>query len=346
MFFRFANNEYLYFLFIIPVLIILYIISYRLKKKAIARFGNLSLLSELMPDASMARPTYKFIILLFALVALILTISRPQFGSKLKEVKRKGVEIIIALDISNSMLVEDIKPNRLERAKRAISNMVSNLQDDKIGLIVFAGDAYVQVPITTDYASAKLFLNTIDPSIIPKQGTAIGSAIKLAMRSFSSESELNQVLIIITDGENHEDDAIEMAKQANEKGIIVHTIGMGLPQGSPIPVPGSGQRTFQKDREGNTIVSKLNEGMLQQLAAVGNGAYIRASSSQTGLSAIYNEIDKLEKKDIESKVYSDYEDQFQYLAGIALFFILLDLIVLDRKNKWLKGIRLFEVKTR
>ncbi|MBN2519269.1 MAG: VWA domain-containing protein [Bacteroidales bacterium] len=340
MFFRFEHNEFLYLLILLPLLIMVFIIVQYSRKKAIKRFGNPELLKELMPDASQFRLAFKFVLFLFAFIALVFTIAKPQFGSKLKEVKRKGVEIMIALDISNSMMAEDIKPNRLERAKRAIASMVNKLEDDKIGLIVFAGDAYIQVPITTDYISAKMFLSSINPSIIAKQGTAIGAAVDLATKSFSQESELNKALIIITDGENHDGDAIEAARLANEKGIVVHTLGMGLPQGAPIPV---GYNNYQKDREGNTIITKLNEQMLQQIATAGNGVYIRANNSQTGLNTLYNEINKMQKKEIETKVYSDYEDHFQLLAGIALFFIILELFILERKSKYLKNIKLFKI---
>ncbi|MFC2138228.1 VWA domain-containing protein [Bacteroidota bacterium] len=341
MFFRFENIEALYLLLLIPVLIIVFIIIQLSRKRSINQFGQPELLKELMPDASLSRPILKFIVLLFALSALIFTIARPQFGSKLKEVKRRGVEIMIALDVSNSMLAEDIKPNRLERAKRAIANMVNKLDDDKIGLIVFAGDAYVQVPITTDYISTKMFLNSINPSLIPKQGTTIGAAIDLATRSFSTESELSKAIIIITDGENHESDAVEAARAASEKGIIVHTLGMGLPQGAPVPI--QGYNNYLKDRQGNTVISKLNEQMLQQIAVAGNGAYIRANNTETGLNTLFNEINKMEEKEIETKVYSDYEDHYQLIAGIALFFILLEIFILERKNKFLKNIKLFKI---
>lgn len=340
--FRFANPEILYLLLIIPVLLIFYWVMTGLRKRALKRFGNPVLLKGLMPDASHSKLFVKFMLSLLAMIALIFAMARPQFGSKLQEVKRKGVEIVIALDVSNSMLAEDIQPNRLEKAKRAISRLLSKLENDKVGLIVFAGDAYVQLPITTDYTAAKIFLNTIDPDIVPKQGTAIGSAIDLGIRSFSSESELNKALIIITDGENHEGNALEAVKKASEKGIIVHAIGMGSPEGAPIPVSGRyGSKSFRKDRQGNTVISKLNEKMLQDIALEGNGAYIRANNVEIGLNTIFNEINKMEKKEIESKIYSEYDDQFPWIVGIALFFLVIDAFVLERKNKWLKQLNLF-----
>lgn len=324
---------------------IIFVISRQIRKSAINKYGNVSLLAQLMPDVSDGRPIVKFVVLLLALTGIILGLARPQFGSKLKEVKRKGIELVIALDVSNSMMAEDIQPNRLERAKQAISKLVEKLQDDKIGLIVFAGDAYTQVPITTDYASTKLFLSAISTEIVPKQGTAIGSAINLGMNSFTPDMEASKVLIIITDGENHEDDAVEMTKKAAEKGIIVHTIGVGLPKGAPIPVNSStGQKVFRKDNEGNTIISKLDESMLQKISVAGGGVYIRSTNIRLGLNALFDEINKMEKQEFETRIYSEYDERFQYLIGIALFFLLLEFMILERKNKYFKNIKLFKVK--
>lgn len=339
--FRFAHIEYLYALAIIPVLIILFWVARRRRKKALDRFGQQETIKQLMPNVSHSRPILKFIIWLLAISSLIIAIARPQFGSKLKTVKKEGVELIIGLDVSNSMLAEDIQPNRLERAKRAISRLVDNLNDDKIGLIVFAGDAYTQLPITTDYPSAKLFLNAVNTDIVPRQGTAIGAAIELASVSFSPQFEGNKAIIIITDGENHEDDAIGAAQAAAKKGIVVHTIGMGLPQGGPIPVYRNGQRDYRKDKEGNVVVTKLNEEMLQQIAAAGDGIYVRANNAQVGLNTLFNEIDKMEGAEMESLVYSDYEDQFQWFLGFSILMLLVDFLILERKNKYLKNIKLF-----
>ena len=228
--FRFAYPEYLIYLLIVPVVIILFVISRYRKKRAIKKFGDLPVISQLMTEVSSSRPVWKFIFVIISITLILITIARPQFGSQLKEIKRKGIEIIIALDVSNSMLAEDIKPNRLENAKLAISKLVERLRDDKIGLIVFGGDAYVQIPITTDYDATEMFLNSINTGIIPKQGTAIGSAIELGIKSFTPDNEKSKVLVIITDGENHEDNAVEAAKNAAEKSVVVHTIGMGRPE--------------------------------------------------------------------------------------------------------------------
>ncbi len=340
--FRFGNIENLYLLGFIPVLTLLFMILFNLRKKSLKRFGNMQVIEQLMPALSFARPVIKFILIILALTSLIFGIARPQFGSKLREIKREGVEIIIALDVSNSMMAEDIKPNRLERAKQAIAKMVDRLVNDKIGLIVFAGDAYIQIPITTDYVSAKLFLNTISTDIVPKQGTAIGSAIELGVKSFTQQAESSKALIIITDGENHEDDAIKTAKLAVEKGIKVHTIGIGLPKGAPIPVYTGGQMNYLKDNSGETVISKLDEDMLKRIAAVGEGVYIRSTDTRVGLDKLFDEINKMEKQEMEVRIYSDYDERFQYIFAISLFFLLLDFFVLERKNKWLSKIKLFD----
>ncbi len=342
--FRFGNSEYLWGLLIIPLLTIFFVWSRNARRRALKKFGNRELLAQLMPFTSGNRPVFKFIVLMLALAFIVTGTARPQFGSKLKTVKREGVELIIALDVSNSMMAEDIQPNRLERAKRAISRLLDRLQDDKIGLIVFAGDAYTQLPITSDYNSAKLFLNSVNTQIVPKQGTAIGAAIDLARRSFTPSEEANKAIIIITDGENHEDDAISSAKAAVEEGIVVHTIGMGLPSGSPIPVLKNGQTDYMKDRDGNVVITKLNEQMLEQIAGAGTGIYVRANNAQTGLNALFDEINKMEKQEMESRTYSEYDDQFQYFFAVGLLLLLLEFVILERKNRYLRNIHLFKTK--
>ena len=342
--FRFAHPEYFWGLLIIPVLTFLFIWSRIMRRQAIKRFGNEETLKTLMPSVSGPRPVIKFIILQLAIISVLIGITRPQFGSKLKKTKREGIELFIALDVSNSMLAEDIKPNRIERASRAITRLTDRLKNDKIGLIVFAGDAYIQLPLTTDYNSAKLFLSTVTPEIIPRQGTAIGSAIDLALKSFTPDTKASKAIIIITDGENHEDDPVTAAKSATENGVVVHTIGMGLPQGVPIPVMVDGQSEYRKDREGKVIITKLNEQMLQDISAAGKGTYVRANNAQVGLDEILDEINKMQKTEMESKIFSEYEDQFQYFFALGLIFILLDLLILERKNKYLKNFRLFSQK--
>ena len=251
--------------------------------------------------------------------------------------------MIIALDVSRSMLAEDIKPNRLERAKQAIVNLVNRMQDDKIGMIVFAGDAYIQLPITTDYISAKLFLTNINTEIVSKQGTAIATAINLGVKSFSQDQEASKVIVIISDGENHEGDAIEAAQKAKENGILIYTIGMGSPKGAPIPMSRrSGQGGFMKDRQGEVIISRMDAGMLRKIAAKGDGEFFRASTGNVGLNKLYGDLNSLNKSEIETKIYSEYDDQFHYFVGAAILLLLLDLLILERKSKYLKKFSIFK----
>jgi len=339
--FRFAHPEYFYFLLVIPVFAVFFILSRLNRRRSLRLFGDHALIVQLMPSVSTARPIIKFILWMLALYFIITALAQPQFGSKLLTSKRKGVELIIALDVSNSMMAEDIKPNRLERAKRAIAKLTERLRDDKLGLIVFAGQAFVQLPITTDYVSAKLFLDAINTSVVPVQGTAIGAAIEMATKSFSPTFVGSKAVIVITDGENHEDDAVGAAKTALEKKIVVHTIGMGLPQGAPIPMGDAGSRDFLKDKNNNIVVTKLDENMLTQIATAGGGTYIRANNAEVGLNNLFNEIEKMEKTEMDSREYSEYDDQFPLFLALALAMILIDFLILERKNKWLRNFRLF-----
>ncbi len=340
--FRFAHPEYLWGLLLIPALTVLFVIARIMRRRALKKFGDPALISYLTPSASVWRPVFKFILLMIALSMFIAGTARPQFGSKLKKVKREGVEIVIALDVSNSMLAEDIKPNRLERAKRAIDRLISKLKDDKIGLIVFAGDAYTQLPITTDYNSAQLFLSSVNTQIVPKQGTAIGAAIEMAVRSFTPNPESSKAIIVITDGENHEDDAISAAEEAHKTGIVVHAIGMGLPQGAPIPVVNGEQGDYRKDRDGNVVITRLDEITLEKIATAGGGVYIRANTAQVGLDELFDEINKMNKTEMESRTFSEYEEQFQYFFAAGLILLLLEFFILERKNKYLRRIKLFK----
>jgi len=342
--FRFANPDFLYLLLLLPVVILLYIINEVRKKKALKRLGDINLVSGLIPEMSGIRPLIKFVLLLIAVSAGIIMLSRPQFGSKIEDVKKQGVEVIIALDVSNSMLAEDIQPNRLTRAKQAISRLVDNLDNDKIGLIVFAGDAYIQIPITTDYISAKMFLSAINPNIVPKQGTAIGAAINLGVKSFSPGEGKSKAIIIITDGENHEDDPVKDAEDAAKAGIVIHTIGIGSTDGVPIPIINNGKKEYLKDVDGNTVVTKLDEEILKKIALSTNGNYVRASNSNIGLDEIFAQIKKMKKQDLESTMYTEYNDQFQIFAAITLLMLLIDFIIMERKNRRLANIRLFKFK--
>ena len=263
-------------------------------------------------------------------------------GSKLEKVKREGIDLYLVLDVSTSMLAEDIKPNRLERSKLAISTLIDKLQGDRVGIIIFAGNAYKQLPLTTDYSAAKIFLSAVDTEIVPTQGTAIGEAIELAALSFG-DTDHNKAIIIITDGENHEGDAIEAATLANELNINVFTIGMGLPEGAPIPLYNSyGVQTgFKKDKNNTTVITKLNEDMLRQIAAAGGGAYARANNASTGLKRIFDDISAIDKKEIETRQFTDYEDRFQIFLGLSLFLLVLELLIADRKTSWVKKFDFF-----
>jgi Ca-activated chloride channel homolog len=342
--FRFANPDFLYLLLLLPVVILLYIIDVIRKRKALQRLGDKNLVERLVPELSQIRTLIKFVLQIIVLSSAIIMLARPQFGSKIEDVKKQGVEVIIALDVSNSMLAEDIQPDRLTRAKQAISRLVDNLDNDKIGLIVFAGDAYTQIPVTTDYVSAKMFLSTISPDMVPKQGTAIGTAIGLGLRSFSPGEGKSKAMVIITDGENHEDDPVSAAEEASKAGVVIHTIGIGSTEGVPIPVMSNGRKDYLKDASGSTVITKLDEDILKKIAVGANGNYVRASNSNIGLDEIYGEIKRMKKQELESSVYTEYNDQFQIFAIIAIFLLLVDFLVMERKNRKLAHIRIFKFK--
>jgi Ca-activated chloride channel family protein len=342
--FRFANQEYLYLLLILPVFVALFIINEYRRRRSLKKLGDQSLVNRLIPEISGIRPVVKFIFVMVALSSVILILARPQFGARIEEVRKQGVEVIIALDVSNSMLAEDIQPDRLTRAKQAISRLVDNLENDKIGLIVFAGDAYTQIPVTTDYVSAKMFLSTINPDMVPKQGTAIGSAISLAARSFTPGEGRSKSIIIITDGENHEDDPVAEAEEASEAGIVIHTIGIGSTEGVPVPFGSGGRRDYLKDADGSTVITKLDEEILKKIAVTAGGNYIRASNSNIGLEEIFGDIRKMKKDELETTMYTDYNDQFQIFAAVALFFLILEFIIMERKNRRLQNVRLFRFR--
>jgi Ca-activated chloride channel family protein len=339
--FRFANPDYLYLLLVLPLLIAFHMYAIIRKKKALKKYGNPELLAELMPEVSYRRQHGKFWLLFGAIAVMVFVIAGPQFGSKLETVKRQGVEIMVCLDVSNSMLAEDMSPNRLEKAKQMLSRLTDGFVNDKVGLIVFAGDAFTQLPITSDYISAKMFLSSINPSMVSSQGTAIGEAINLAVRSFTPSETSDKTIILITDGENHEDDATSAAKKASERGIHVNIVGMGQPNGSPIPV--GGDNSFMKDKEGNVVITKLNEQMCREIAEAGNGAYVRADNTNSALRALQAEIAKMTKSELDSKIYSEYDEQFQTFAWIALFLLLAEFLILDRKSRMFRKVKLFSI---
>ncbi|MBO5817035.1 MAG: VWA domain-containing protein [Paludibacteraceae bacterium] len=338
--FRFADIEILWWLLAIPVYIVLYIVYSHYKALQLKEFGDPELVAQLMPDASKSRPLWKFGLSLLAFALLIIAAARPQYGQSEKTVKRQGIEVVVALDISNSMLAEDVAPNRLARAKQMLAKMMDKMVDDKVGLVVFAGDAFTQLPITCDYVSAKMFLNKISPNLIATQGTAIKVALQKSIASFGDMSqEVGRAIVIITDGENHEGGALEMAEKARELGIQVFVVGIGKPEGAPIPILGTND--FIKDRSGQVVVSRLNEDMCQQIAQAGNGVYVRCDNTNTALRALEKELDEIATAELESTVYADYNEQYQSFVLLALLLLVVEFFVMSRKNQRLHRMDLF-----
>jgi len=334
---RFAHPEYLYLLGLVPVLIFLYWITAYVRKVALARFGDLRIIERLAESASGSKRVVKFVILLLGVSLLIVGLANPQIGTRLEEVKQEGVDIFVALDVSLSMKAEDIKPNRLEKAKFEIRNLISRLGGDRVGLIVFAGEAYMQFPLTTDYGAANIFLDVVDTDVAPTPGTNIAAAIKRALSSFDLKELATKVLVIITDGENTEGDAFEAAKEAAEKGILIYAIGLGSSAGSPIPVyNASGQQIdFKRDRAGNVVVTRLDEVSLEKIAAVGKGVYYRGTNTQDELQEIYDDISTLQKREIGIKQLTDYEDRFQFFVGAGLVLLLMEVLISENKIRWI-----------
>lgn len=326
---NFAQSQYLLLLLLIPVFFVVQVMVLKMRRNRIRKFGDETLVSRLMPSYSNGKTWVRLVLFSIGFFFFVIGLSRPQIGAKLKEHETKGAEIMIVLDVSNSMLAEDYSPNRLERAKLAISRLVDKLREDRIGLIVFAGNSFVQLPITTDYVSAKMFLNSITTGSVPVQGTAIGEAINTAMRSFSVQSEKSRAIIVITDGENHEDDPVAAAKQAAEMGVRVFTIGVGSPEGKPIPMDGE----LLKDKNGEIVVTRLDEKVLQDVAQAGNGVYVRAGNSEFGLNPIIENIKRMEDEKYNSIVFEEFDEQFMYFLGIALFFFVIEMLVGDRRSR-------------
>lgn len=342
---RFANPEYLWGLAIVPLLVLLFVAVSRWKKRAFNSLGDESVVSLMTPLVSFSRPKLKFILFIIAYAFLIAGMADPQIGSKMEDEQRKGADLMILLDVSNSMLAQDMAPDRLENAKQAISQLLDNLHNDRIGIVVFAGEAYVQLPMTTDYSAAKLFLNEINTTMVPVQGTAIGAAIDMGMQSFDFKDGTGKAMIIITDGENHEDDAVAAARDAADRGVMVNVIGMGSEKGAPIPIYQDGKEVgFHTDSAGHTVISKMNEDMCKEISAAGNGAYVRATNANTGLNIIMDQINKVQRKTYDSKSFKDFEDRFEIFLGAALLLLILEFFISNRKSLRLSNLKLFEVK--
>jgi len=335
--FRFEHSEYLLLLWSLPVMAGFYVFISLSKKRNLRQFGESDLIRALMPDASRFRYNLKFVLTILATGLLVVALAGPQFGSRLVDAKQRGLEIIFALDVSNSMMAEDIQPSRLERAKQELSRLMDRLDNDRVGLIVFAGEAYTQIPITSDIQSAKMFFSGITTDMVSRQGTAIGKAIDLASSSFSPQQDVGKAIIVISDGENHEGDVMEACKKAVSRNIRIFTIGMGQPQGSRIPVSsGPYNQDYLRDKDGNFVVTRLNEEMLAQIAQEGNGRYFRASAPSMGLNEIVSQLEDMEQAELTSQVYEEYEEQFPNFVWSALFILILDLLITEKKNKWLK----------
>ena len=331
----FANHQYLYLLLLVPVFILGYGLLCHWRTRRVKAFGDPALVEALMPSRSRSKGWVKAVLFSLAFAFFVIGLARPRSGAKLAERTTKGAEIIVALDVSNSMLAQDYSPNRLERAKLSISRLTDRLQEDRIGLVIFAGTSFVQLPVTTDYVSAKMFLGSIDTGSIPVQGTAIGDAIRLSIKSFSAQSEKSRVIVVISDGENHEDDPVAAARQAAELGIKVYTIGVGSAEGQPIPMNGE----LMKDREGNIVVTRLDEETLRNVAKAGGGAYIHAGGEEFGLNPIIQDIRRMEDEQFGSIVFEEYDEQYMYFFGIALLLFVIEMLIGERKPRR----KLFEV---
>ncbi len=333
---RFEHVYYFYGFIVIPVLLIIFLIMMRWRKISLKKLGHVPTIKRLMVDYPVYKHQFKFLVAILALSAIILGLANLQLGSKLEKVKRSGIDIVVALDVSKSMMAEDVRPNRLAKAQRFISKMIENMQNDRIALIVFAGNAYLQMPLTTDYAAAKMFLSTINTDMVPTQGTAISDAINQAVIAFEAGEQKHKALVMISDGEDHEQDALEIAKEVAEEGVSIFTIGVGSVQGAPIPVYRNGwQVDYKKDQSNNIVLSKLNEVMLQQLAAVADGEYIHLSDGgPNDINYLMKALGSIEKKDFEERIYTDYDDKFQYFLSAAFLLLALELLISVRSNKW------------
>ncbi len=336
--FRFANPELLYLLAIVPAAIIGYILAVVSRRRALARFGNVATVRELISGVSSARNHFKFTLFITAITLVIFAAARPQFGSKLREEKSEGVEMMIVVDVSNSMLAEDFEPSRLERTKYAIDKLFEGLNQERVGVIVFAGEAKVQLPITSDYRMAQAFAKRISPNLVSEQGTSIGKALSMAMMSFAGDSDRSRAVILITDGETHDSNALTVAKQAAEMGVKIFTIGIGTPEGAPISINGD----FIRDAKGEMVVSKLNESMLEEIASTTDAAYVRASKQSIGLEEIVQKVNELEKGELTTLRFEEYNEQFHYLLWIALALLLVEFLLLDRKNPLLARFNIFD----
>lgn len=339
--FRFGNPEYLWLFIVMPLLLAIYIFLNIKKRKDVQKLGTLSTLKKMMPELSLKRSYLKFWLIFSALCVGIIMIARPQFGSKVETVEKEGIELVIAIDVSNSMLARDVSPDRLTRAKQILTRLIDVRKNDKVALIVFAGEAFVQMPLTSDTQSAKIFLNSIEPSLVPVQGTAIAQALTMGMNSFSSDKDVDKAIVVITDGEDHEGNATEIAKQAADAGIMINIVGIGSAEGSPIPVSKYGNN-FMTDNEGQIVVSRLNEQMCIDIAQAGKGLYVQADNTNSAIRALETELDELETANSSTLLYSEYDEKFGIFAWVLLILLVLEILIYDKKNLLYKNVRLFK----
>jgi len=340
--YKFEHTIYFYGFIAVGVFILLALVYFGYRKRKLKKLGEKQLVQNLLPYSSNRKRVVKIILFCLAFSCLVLALCNLQTGSKLREVQREGADLMVCLDVSNSMLAQDLTPNRLDRAKLALEKMIDGLEGDRLGLIIFAGEAYVQLPITSDYGAAKLFLASIGPKMVPVQGTNIGAAINKAVESFGKDDGKNKAIILITDGENHEIEAVQAAEEAGKNGIMINTIGIGSESGVPIPLIENGVvKGYRKSKDGQTIITKLNSEVLKAIATKGNGVYVQASQSDLGIKAILNKVDDLEKSKIDTKMFTDYEDQFQWFLAMALFLFLIEFFISERVSEWFKKLNLF-----
>jgi len=337
---------YFYLLAVIPVMVVLFVLLQIWKKRSQKKFSDVPLLKDLAPDKSNFKSSLKLILMLLGLALLSLGLVNPKIGTKLETVKREGVDIVFAVDVSKSMLAEDIAPNRIEKAKRLVSEIINQLASDRIGIIAYAGQAFPQLPITTDYGAAKMFLQSMNTDMLTSQGTAIDQAIELATTYYDDEEQTNRVLFIISDGEDHSEGAtLKVVEDATEAGIKIYTIGVGKTKGAPIPIKRKGiLESLKKDAQGEVVITKLNETVLQDIASDGNGEYIDGSSTETAVEYIKEQLNQMDKTEFEAKQFAEYKDQFQWFLGGGLLLLFLDIFVLDRKTRWLRKLNLFNEK--
>lgn len=342
--YQIEEPTYFIYLAIIPVIFVLFLLVLWWKKRTQKQFADSDLIQKLSPEKSTFKSFLKIIAVLIALAFLIVSLANPKMGTKLETVKRQGVDIVFALDVSKSMLAEDIAPSRLDKAKQIITRIIDQLGSDRVGIIIYAGNSYPLLPITTDHAAAKMFLQNANPDMVSSQGTAINEAIERAITYFDNNEQTNRFLFIVSDGEDHEENTISTAQEATKQGIKIYTVGVGTEKGGPIPIQSIGGITYKKDNEGEVVITQMKEQVLRDIANEGNGKYINGNKTQETIDFIENLLIKADKSEFETKQFSDYKDQFQWFIGLGLLFLIIDVLLLEKKTKWVQKLNLFNEK--